>query len=342
MKTHLPSKIKFLSLVLVAFVIVYSCYVYYYRYRTFKSIRVVMKKDTSIEYGSANYDINSYIKKVEGEIVSVKNEVDTNLVGEQEVVVEVKKDNIVKDIPILLSVVDSVAPTIQLKEEKVVITRGDDYSLLSNIGSINDIVDGEISYVRDIDENSTFYYHFDYDASTIDDVGEHEVVVNAKDKNGNLATSTFVLEVVAPKVVAAPPSQSQPVYSNLPANPSGNDLVSIAYSLVGSPYVRGANGPYGFDCSGFVQYVYSRVGISVSRSTSTQIHDGVGVSYAEAKPGDILSWGYTEGNPTHSALYIGNGQMIHATNPSQGVIVSDVAAWTRGSGTHVIAVRRIQ
>ena len=59
------------------------------------------------------------------------------------------------------------------------------------------------------------------------------------------------------------------------------------------------------------------------------------------EPGDILLWGYSAGVPTHSAIYVGNGQMIHATNPRQGVIASDVAAWTRGSGTSVIAVRRI-
>ena len=81
--------------------------------------------------------------------------------------------------------------------------------------------------------------------------------------------------------------------------------------------------------------------ISISRSTSTQIHDGVAVSYENAQPGDILLWGYSAGVPTHSAIYVGNGQMIHATNPRQGVIASDVAAWTRGSGTSVIAVRRI-
>lgn len=118
-------------------------------------------------------------------------------------------------------------------------------------------------------------------------------------------------------------------------------LVQLAYSLIGSPYVAGGNSPLGFDCSGFVQYLYSRVGISISRSTSTQIRDGVAVSYENAQPGDILLWGYSDGVPTHSAIYVGNGQMIHATNPRQGVIASDVAAWTRGSGTSVIAVRRI-
>ena len=118
-------------------------------------------------------------------------------------------------------------------------------------------------------------------------------------------------------------------------------MVKLAYSLIGSPYVAGGTSPSGFDCSGFVQYLYSQIGISVSRSSSTQMYDGVAVSYEAARPGDILIWGYGPGVPTHSAIYVGNGQMVHATNPIQGVIASDVAGWTRGSGTHVIAVRRI-
>ena len=96
-----------------------------------------------------------------------------------------------------------------------------------------------------------------------------------------------------------------------------------------------------FDCSGFVQYVYSRVGIYVSRSSYTQAYDGYGVSYSEAQPGDILNWGHG-GQVTHSALYVGGGMMIHATNPSQGVVLSNVAAWESGSYDTLMGVRRIQ
>lgn len=331
----------FFSLVMISLIIMVSCYVYH-NYYTYQSIKVVVKDSAAVEYGSANYDINKLIKKVEGEIVSIKKDIDTSVVGEQEVIVEVKKDNIVKEVPIVISVVDTVAPVIQLKEETVTITSGDDYDLTSNVESVNDDIDGVISYLNDVQEDSTFYYHFTY-GEDIDDVGSHEVLLTAKDKNGNVSEVKFTLEVVPPKVVTPVYSNNSGItYANLPANASGGDLVSIAYSLVGSPYVAGANGPYGFDCSGFVQYVYSQVGIQVSRSSSTQIYDGVAVSYQDAQPGDILSWGYVDGVPTHSALYVGNGQMVHATNPRQGVIASDVAAWTRGSGTHVISVRRIQ
>ena len=335
-----PSKIrvKLLSLMMLSFVIMYSCFVYH-NYYTYNSIKVVVKDNAAVEYGSANYNINDLIKKVEGEIISVKTDIDTTKIGEQEVIVEVKKENVVKDVPIVISVIDTVAPVIQLKEETVTITAGDDYDLTYNIDSVHDEVDGDINYSNEVDEDSNFYYNFSYNTDEIDNVGSHEVTVNAKDKYGNISTMTFLLEVLERKVVSVP---STPVYSNVEPNANGGDLVSMAYSLVGAPYVAGSNGPYGFDCSGFVQYLYSRVGVNISRSTSTQIYDGVAVSYDNAQPGDILLWGYNSGSPTHSALYVGNGQMVHATNPSQGVIASDIAAWTRGSGTHVIAVRRIQ
>lgn len=335
-KNDLPSKIKFLSLMILSLVMMVSCYVYR-NYYTYKSIKVDVVKNATVEYGSANYDINDLIENVEGDLVSVKNHINTGVVGEQEVVLEVKKDNITKEVPIVVSVVDTTPPVIKLKEEKVTITSGDDYDLTSNIESVDDTVDGVISYSNQVDENSTEYYDFSYDASQIDEVGTHEVTVNAKDKNGNLAVIKFNLEVVEPPK----PTFYQPVYSGLPANASSGDLVSIAYAYIGAPYISGANGPYGFDCSGFVQYVYSQVGISVSRSSYTQAYDGVGVSYAEAQPGDILSWGHN-GTVTHSALYVGNGMMIHATNPSQGVMLSSVAGWENGSYDTLMAVRRIQ
>ena len=245
------------------------------------------------------------------------------------------KEDIVKDVSFLVNVVDTTAPVVKIKEEKVTITEGDDYDLTTNIESVTDEVDGDIAYSNDVQEESNFYYNFSYGAD-IDDVGSHEVVVNAEDKNGNVTQTKFTVEVKA-KPVYTP---STPVYSNAPASAVGGDVVSIAYSLVGSPYISGSNGPYGFDCSGFVQYVYSRVGKSVSRSSYTQAYDGVGVSYANAQPGDILNWGHG-GAVTHSALYVGNGLMIHATNPSQGVVVSSVSGWQNGSIDNLMGVRRV-
>ena len=323
-----------MMLLMVMFVSFYA----YHRHTVYNSIQIIAKDGMALEYGSIHYHVEDFIQKVEGKVVSIKNEIDTTVVGEQEVIVEVQKEDIVKDVPLVISVIDTIAPVIQVKEEKVTITQGNDYSLLNNIQSVRDEVDGDIPYVAEVSEDSVFYYQFDFDAGTIENVGEHPITILAKDKNGNLSQTTFTLNVVAPKRV-----YYQPVYAtNVAANSHGGDLVSIAYSFVGYPYIAGANGPYGFDCSGFVQYVYKLVGVHVSRSTSTQIYDGVGVRYEDIQPGDIICWGYSNGAVTHSTLYVGNGKMIHAANTGMGVIESDVSYWLARSGTHILSVRRIQ
>ncbi|MBQ9018851.1 MAG: C40 family peptidase [Bacilli bacterium] len=331
---ELPSKIRFLSLMMLSLLIMFSCYTYH-NYYTYKNIKVVVKNNAAVPYGSANYNLNDFIKKVDGEIVSVKNDIDTNVIGKQEVLVEVKKENIIKEVPIVVSVVDTLGPTINIKDERFVITEGDEYDLNSNIESVVDDVDGDIPFNSDINEESVFYYNISYNGDEINNIGEHEVKVIAKDKTGNYSEKTFIFEVEEKKYYV-PYNYSYNAADSI----HGNDAVSIAYSLLGAPYIGGANGPYGFDCSGFVQYVYSNVGVNVSRSSWTQLYDGVGVSYDNAQPGDILSWGYG-GTPTHSALYVGNGMMIHAANPSQGVILSSVDGWLSGSGTTILSVRRV-
>ena len=330
------SRLKIFVLMIISFVMISGCYAYH-NYSIYKSIKVVANDTAAIEYGSANYDINELLKEVEGEIVSVKKDIDTSVLGEQEIILEVKKDNIVKDVPVVVSVVDRTAPVIQLNKDTVSVTEGDNINLQSNILSVNDSIDGDLSYSSDASEDSLNYYTFSYD--DLSSIGSHDVIVTAVDKSGNISTASFKVNVQEkPKPVEVARVNST---INVPDNVSENDIVQIAYKYIGYPYVSGANGPYSFDCSGFVQFVYSQVGKSISRSTSTQILDGVGISYDNVQPGDILSWGYTDGVPTHSALYVGNGMMIHAANPSQGVLLSNVAAWTRGSGTRVISVRRI-
>lgn len=330
------SRLKIFVLMIISFVMISGCYAYH-NYSVYKSIKVVANDTAAIEYGSANYDINELLKEVEGEIVSVKKDIDTSVLGEQEIILEVKKDNIVKDVPVVVSVVDRTAPVIQLNSDTVSVTEGDNINLQSNILSVNDLIDGDLSYSSDASEDSLNYYTFSYD--DLSSIGSHDVIVTAVDKSGNISTASFKVNVQEkPKPVEVARVNST---INVPDNVSENDIVQIAYKYIGYPYVSGANGPYSFDCSGFVQFVYSQVGKSISRSTSTQILDGVGISYDNVQPGDILSWGYTDGVPTHSALYVGNGMMIHAANPSQGVLLSNVATWTRGSGTRVISVRRI-
>lgn len=102
-------------------------------------------------------------------------------------------------------------------------------------------------------------------------------------------------------------------------NPVINSIIDMAESFLGTPYIWGGTTPKGFDCSGFVQYVYNKNGYSITRTTYTQwANDGVRVSRSDLRPGDLVYFGYGN-SPSHVGLYIGNGKMIHS--PRTGDVI---------------------
>lgn len=108
-----------------------------------------------------------------------------------------------------------------------------------------------------------------------------------------------------------------------------SQIVEYAKSFLGCPYVYGGTSPSGFDCSGFVQYVYRHFGYSISRSSKTQVNDGVGIyDENDLEPGDILIFkAYDDGSTIgHVGLYIGNNQFIHASDEKTGVIITSLSA----------------
>lgn len=108
----------------------------------------------------------------------------------------------------------------------------------------------------------------------------------------------------------------QSTVSDSSASPAAQRVLDTAAKYLGVPYLWGGTTPSGFDCSGFVQYVYAECGYSITRTTYTQWdNDGSYVSRANLQPGDLVYFG-TDGSPSHVGLYVGNGTMIHA--PSTG------------------------
>jgi cell wall-associated NlpC family hydrolase len=108
----------------------------------------------------------------------------------------------------------------------------------------------------------------------------------------------------------------------------GATVASIARRYVGYRYVYAGASPRGFDCSGLVMYVYSRVGVRLPHSARMMYSSRIGTiirSRSALRPGDIVLFANTAGRGiTHAAIYVGNGLMVSANNPRQGVRLENI------------------
>lgn len=114
-----------------------------------------------------------------------------------------------------------------------------------------------------------------------------------------------------------------------PAQTSGNaqTVINAALSQIGTPYVWGGSTPgVGLDCSGLVQYAYSRAGVKLDRVTTAQEGAGQRVSLNSLQPGDIIFWGGA-GASYHDAIYIGGGQYVHAPQPGESVKIGTISSY---------------
>ena len=102
------------------------------------------------------------------------------------------------------------------------------------------------------------------------------------------------------------------------AGASTSGIAGIAYTGIGRPYVWGGTSPNGWDCSGFTQWVYAQAGISIPRVNAWSIMTPT----AAPKPGDLV----VQNGGAHVGIYVGNGMMVSALNPSQGTLLHAVAA----------------
>ena len=109
--------------------------------------------------------------------------------------------------------------------------------------------------------------------------------------------------------------------TSTPSNNKVQAVIDLAHKQLGKPYVWGAEGPNSFDCSGLIYYVYKNAaGITLPRTSSAQYSAGVAVSRSNLKAGDLI-FSSTDGtgNITHVAIYVGDGQMIHAPRNGKNV-----------------------
>jgi cell wall-associated NlpC family hydrolase len=119
------------------------------------------------------------------------------------------------------------------------------------------------------------------------------------------------------------------------AGPSSNAAaVALAFALaqVGKAYVWGGNGPNAYDCSGLTTAAYKQAGITIPRTSYSQFNVGTPVTLAQLKPGDLV---FYYAGISHVGMYIGNGRIVHAANPTSGVTTASVTSMPFEGGRRI-------
>jgi cell wall-associated NlpC family hydrolase len=156
-------------------------------------------------------------------------------------------------------------------------------------------------------------------AQSVDIVSDAEPVAVA---SRDAYTTTSAAELARIAQAARMASYSGPSVRDLLANPpypnyDPSTIVSIAMQYLGAPYAYGGASPAGFDCSGFTQFVFAHVGVSLPHSSSAQGRL-TAIAPEAAMAGDLV---ITDGGG-HVGIYLGDGTMIHASTPATGVKIS--------------------
>jgi len=114
---------------------------------------------------------------------------------------------------------------------------------------------------------------------------------------------------------------------------------NYAQNMIGKPYRYGGNSPAGFDCSGLVQYSYSRAGLPIPRTTRSQRESGVAVGSQSLRAGDLIFFDQEGRKSSHVGIYIGDGRFVHAPSSGKRVRVDklDKKYWKK----HYDGARRI-
>ncbi len=107
-------------------------------------------------------------------------------------------------------------------------------------------------------------------------------------------------------------------------------IISESMNYLGVPYVFGGTSPSGFDCSGYVRYVFAQAGVYLPRTADAQYEVGYSVSTDELRPGDLVFFSTYEAGPSHVGIYLGNGDFINASS-SRGVSVASIYGGYWGS-----------
>jgi cell wall-associated NlpC family hydrolase len=143
------------------------------------------------------------------------------------------------------------------------------------------------------------------------------------------AAATAAPPVLATTLQASDPAEpAESTATALPAPPSRyGGVVGIAMQYLGTPYVYGGASPSGFDCSGFVMYVFAQIGVSLPHNAAAQYGYGTPVDRSQLQPGDLVFFN----GLGHMGIYVGGGSFIHAPHTGDVVKISSMSGWYASS-----------
>jgi cell wall-associated NlpC family hydrolase len=186
-------------------------------------------------------------------------------------------------------------------------------SLLKNKGYFNHSTDGDFGPIT---EAAVRNYQIQ-NRLTVDGIAGQKTIVHLR-----TATAAPAVSRSAPPPTTTTKKENTKVKTekNNETVPS-SDLITYAKSFIGTPYVWGGTTPSGFDCSGFLMYVYKNQGINIPRTVSDIW--SVGNSVDSLQVGDLVFFETYKKGPSHAGIYLGNQQFLHAGS-SSGVTISDM------------------
>ena len=128
-----------------------------------------------------------------------------------------------------------------------------------------------------------------------------------------------------PQLAATEPSAPEPTPTALPPAPPSRygGVVGIAMQYLGTPYVYGGATPGGFDCSGFIMYVFAQIGVSLPHNAAAQYGYGTPVDRSQLQPGDLVFFN----GLGHDGIYVGGGSFIHSPHTGDVVKISSMTGW---------------
>ena len=187
-------------------------------------------------------------------------------------------------------------------------------NLIISLLSLNIITNNEKTLLVEKTSNNTL--NKIYEKEVIESISIPDTIISSE--NNTTVVSISNKSVQSENKVKV--SYTKPSYNSI----TGTNLVNYARNFLGLRYVSAGNSlSTGTDCSGFTRLIYGEFGISLGRTVSSQVYSGTYVSRDDLQPGDLVFYSY--GNvASHVAIYMGNGLIIHESNPRDGVKISSV------------------